>query len=170
MANFTASLAAQPGVLLLSIRERIFQVLTALLRQPGRGAPQGLLVTRERLRPIEKEMLPAILLYADDDDPKPLAGQMYKAPLVERQLSLVVECRANSDNGPPDLALDPLLVWATQTIVENEQFGGLANGVEEHRTTWISREGEIAVAAAALHFTVKYRTARADPTKKDPNS
>jgi hypothetical protein len=153
---------------LLSIRERIFQALEGLLA--GTGAPTGLTVTRERLRPIEKESLPAILIYADDDAPKPLAGQNYKAPLSERVLALVVECRANAGTGPPDLALDPLLVWATQVVVGNEKFGGLANGVDEQRTVWLSREGEVALAAAAIHFTVKYRTARADPTKKDPNS
>lgn len=151
-----------------SIREQIFQQLETLLA--GVGGPPGLAVSRERLRPIEKETLPAILIYADDDAPKTLASQQYKAPLSERQLTLVVECRANAGTGPPDAALDPLLVWATKVIVANEQFGGLANGVEEQRTTWLSREGEIALAAAALHFTVKYRTARADPTKKDPNS
>jgi hypothetical protein len=57
-------------------------------------------------------------------------------------------------------------VWATKQIVANEQFGGLANGVEEQRTQWFSREGEVPIAAAALHFTVRYRTARADPTSK----
>jgi hypothetical protein len=151
-----------------SIREQIFALATTLLGGPG--APAGLTVTRERLRPIEKESLPAVLLYADDDVPKPLAGQLYQAPLTERQLSLVAECRAKAGTGATDTALDPLLVWVIQTLTANEKFGGLASGIEEQRTTWISREGEIAVAAAAIHFTVKYRTARADPTKKDPNS
>jgi hypothetical protein len=151
-----------------SIREQIFVAAAALLA--GTGGPAGLTVTRERLRPIEKESLPAVLLYADDDAPKPLAGQTYQAPLTERQLSLVVECRADAGTGPPDVALDPLLVWVTNTLIANEKFGGLASGIDEQRTAWLSREGEIAVAAAAIHFTVKYRTARADLTKKDPNS
>lgn len=144
------------------------QIAATLLA--GTGGPVGLTVHRERLRPIEKETLPAIMIYADDDSPKPLAGVKYAAPLEERQLSLVVECRANAGTTPPDQALDPLLVWATQIIIGNEKFAGLASGVDEERTVWLSREAEIALAAAAIHFTVKYRTARADPTKKDPKS
>jgi hypothetical protein len=148
-----------------SIREQIFPAIQTLLE--ASGGPAGLTVHRERTRPIEKETLPAVLLYADDDNPKPLGGQQYKAPLTERQLSLVCECRAKGTLSiSPDTALDPLIVWVTKQIVGNEQFGGLANGVDEQRTVWISREGEVPVAAAAIHFTVKYRTARADPTSK----
>ena len=149
----------------VSIRENIFGAIQALLGMSG--GPAGLTIHRERTRPIEKETMPAILLYADDDIPKPLAGQQYKAPLTERQLGLVCQCRAiGTLSISPDEALDSLIVWATQQIVGNEQFGGLANGVDEQRTVWISREGEVPVAAAAIHFTVKYRTARADPTSK----
>lgn len=148
-----------------SIRNQIFVAIENVLT--ATGGPTGLTVHRERTRPIEKETMPAILLYADDDIPKPLAGQQYKAPLTERQLGLVCQCRAQGTLSiSPDEALDPLIVWATKQIVGNEQFGGLANGVDEQRTVWISREGEVPVAAAAIHFTVKYRTARADPTSK----
>lgn len=148
-----------------SIRNQIFDAIETVLA--ASGGPTGLTVHRERTRPIEKETMPAILLYADDDIPKPLGGQQYKAPLTERQLGLVCQCRAMGTLSiSPDEALDPLIVWATKQIVGNEQFGGLANGVDEQRTVWISREGEVPVAAAAIHFTVKYRTARADPTSK----
>jgi hypothetical protein len=154
---------------LRSIRLQIFDALYQLLS--GGGGPLNLSIFKERLRPIEKQELPAILIYADDDIPKTLGAQVYKAPLTERQLSLVVECRAQaSQTMTADEALDPLLVWAEQVIVQNEQFGGLASGVEELRTVWLSHEGEIPVAAAAIHFTVKYRTARGDLTKKDPKS
>jgi hypothetical protein len=135
------------------------------LQEPG--GPSGLNVHRERHRPIETDQLDAILVYAEDDVPKPLAGITYQAPLTERQLSLVLEYRAKVQAGTTDdEALDPLIVWGMQQILKNEKFGGLASGVDEGRTTWISREAESTVAAAAGHFTVKYRTARADPTSK----
>jgi hypothetical protein len=146
-----------------SIREGIFAALIAALS--GAGGPAGLTVHRERTRPIELDSLPAIMIYAEDEQPKPLGGQSYRAPLTERQLSIAVECRAlGTASVSPDAALDPIVVWAMKTILANEAFGGLANGVEEERTVWSSREGDLPVAAAAVHFTIKYRTSRLDPT------
>lgn len=131
------------------------------------GAPAGLTVHRERTRPIEIDSLPAIMVYADDDAPKPLAQQVYAAPLTERQLTLALECRAQGSSGvSPDEALDPVLVWAAKTALANERFGGLASGVEEGRTVWASREGDVPVASAKLSFTIRYRTSRLDPTSK----
>jgi hypothetical protein len=92
---------------------------------------------------------------------------MYNAPLTERQFSLTLECRAQGTSSvSPDAALDPVLVWAAQTVLANERFGGLASGVEEGRTVWASREGDVPVASAKLSFTIKYRTSRLDPTSK----
>ena len=150
-----------------SIREQIMVALVAALSAGGSGSPSGLTVHRERTRPIEIDSLPAIMVYADDDVPKPLAGQTYKAPLTERQLSVALECRAQgSTSVSPDEALDPVLVWAAQTVLANEQFGGLANGVEEGRTVWASREGNVPVASAKWSITIRYRTSRLDPTSK----
>ena len=48
-----------------------------------------------------------------------------------------------------------------------KRFGGLANGVEEGRTVWSSRErrhsGRIGKDGI---FTIRYRTSRLDPTSK----
>jgi hypothetical protein len=148
-----------------SIRKQILDAVIVALE--ASGGPPGLHVHRERHRPIETDQLDAILVYAEDDAPKPLAGVTYQAPLTERQLNLVLEYRANVPAGQTDdEALDPLIVWGQTQILENEKFGGLASGVDEGRTVWLSREAETTVAAAAGHFTVKYRTARADPTSK----
>jgi len=152
-----------------SIREQIILAVIALFS--GAGAPAGLTVHRERTRPIESDSLPAILVYCDDDAPVTLLKQQF-APLVTRNLILHVECRAQgSTTNPPDAALDPLLVWVTQQLTQNEKFPtsavppvNLGNGVEEGKTTWISKEGDQLYAAAAMEWTVKYRTSRLDPT------
>jgi hypothetical protein len=150
---------------LSSIREQIVVLLVAALA--GSGKPAGLTVHRERTRPIEIDSLPAILIYADDDVPKTLSQQTYAAPLTERQLSLALECRAQGSSGvSPDEALDPVLVWAAKTVLANERFGGLASGVDEGRTVWSSREGDVPVASAKLSLTIRYRTSRLDPTSK----
>jgi hypothetical protein len=150
-----------------SIREQIMTALVAALSASGGATPAGLTVHRERTRPIETDSLPAIMVYADDDVPKPLAGQTYRAPLTERQLSLGLECRAaGSSSVTPDEALDPILVWAAAAVSVDETFGGLANGVEEGRTVWSSKEGTTTVAAAKWSITIRYRTSRLDPTSK----
>jgi hypothetical protein len=147
-----------------SIREQIMLAIVAAL--DAGGAPAGLTVHRERTRPIETDSLPAIMLYAEDDQPKPM-GSNYRAPQTERQLSIGLQCRAvGSSSITPDEALDPIIVWADLQMFLDETFGGLANGVEEIRTVWSSREGDQPVAAATIHFTVKYRTSRLDPTSK----
>jgi len=151
---------------LSSIREQIMVLLVAALNSGSSGIT-GLTVHRERTRPIEIDSLPAILIYADDDVPKPLGGQNYAAPLTERQFSLALECRAQgSSSVSPDEALDPVLMWAAKTVLANERFGDLASGAEEGRTVWNSREGDVPVASAKLSFTIKYRTSRLDPTSK----
>lgn len=145
-----------------SIREQILVALGTVLAS---GGPVGLTVHRERTRPIEIDDLPAIMFYAEDEQPKNLGNQTFRAPLTERQLSVGVQCRAKGTaTVSVDEALDPVLVWAMKTVMANETFGGLANGVEEDRTVWSSREGDDPIAAATVHFTIKYRTSRLDPT------
>lgn len=155
-----------------SIREQIILAVVALLSADG--GPDGLTVHRERTRPLESDALPAILIYAEDDAPETLAKQQYQAPLVTRNLILHIECRAlGSTTVPPDQALDPLLVWTTQVLAQNEHFPTsdtppvpLANGVVEGKTSWLSKEGDKLFAAAATEWTVKYRTSRLDPTSR----
>jgi hypothetical protein len=152
-----------------SIREQI--VLAIVAKLSGSGKPSGLSVHRERTRPIQDDQLPAILVYAEDDEPKPIGAQAYHSPLVERQLVIYLEHRAEgSSSVPPDAALDPLIVWSTKTMVANEKFvsnsypDGLGNGVVELKTAWLSREGDKRIAAASTQWIVKYRTSRLDPT------
>lgn len=149
-----------------SIREQIVAALVVALSS-GSGAPAGLTIHRERTRPIEIDSLPAILIYSEDDTPTTLGAQTYRAPLSEKKLEPVLELRAAGSSGvAPDQAIDPLYVWAMKAIGADETFGGLANGVEEGKTIWNSREGDTPVAAAQLHITIRYRTSRLDPTSK----
>ncbi len=154
-----------------SIRELIVSTIVANLG--GAGVPQGTTVHRMRTRPIEDDQLPAILVYTEDDSPKPLGGQEYRAPLVERQLVLYLECRAlGSTTMAPDQALDPLLVWGSQTMgalesfVSNDFPAGTVTGVVEAKTAWMSKEGDKIIAAASTQWIVKYRTSRLDPTSR----
>jgi hypothetical protein len=155
-----------------SIRLGIIGALVSALGASTVGsltAPAGLTVLRERTRPIETDSLPSIFAYFEDDQVKPFDQQTYRSPFVIRELAVAAECRAQgsqSQSLTPDQALDPILVWCVLAGLADETFGGLALGAIEHRTGWKSREADVPVAAATLHFSIRYRTSRLDPTSK----
>jgi hypothetical protein len=160
--------ATAPAAPVTSIRLQILRAIETALNGPGK--PSDVTIYFDRIRPIEKESLPAIFIdLVRDTTPKPLAGQVYGAPLSEFDMQVILECRAQGalDVGP-ETALDPLYIWCVKAMKADEKFGGLANGVQQQGTERFSREGEIPVAAMGVHFAVKYRTATGDPTKKDP--
>jgi hypothetical protein len=155
-----------------TIRQQIIVSILACLTADEAGGsnppakPAGLTVHRERTRSIEADELPAILVYFEDEKPRPI-GSHYKAPLTERDMSIAVEFRAAGSTGvSPDEALDPLMAWALYQIFGNESCNGLANGVEEGRTEWRAKEGDIALASATTHLSIKYRTSRIDPSSR----
>lgn len=140
--------------------------LTAATSANGWNKPTGLTAHRERTRPVEKEILPAIVVFFEDETPQPI-GSHYKAPLTERDLELSLDIRAQVPSGSSaDDVLDPLTVWAVYQILSHEDFGGIANGVEELKTSWYSREGDVVIAQATIRMRVKYRTSRIDPSSK----
>lgn len=150
-----------------SIREQIAAAVVALLGAESidLGTPLNLTVHRERTRPIEKDKLPAILVYFEDEEPTPLAKQRFSAPLTERHLNVVLEMRTVPDAGQaPDEAVDPLYMWAVQQILGNEKLGGLAMGVTEGPMKWMATEADLVYAGAALHLVIHYRTSRLDPS------
>lgn len=154
-----------------TIREQIISAAVTNLSEPGGpgpapSMPTGLTVHRERTRGIEQDSLPAILVYFEDDVPTTI-GSKFAAPLTERAITVAVECRAQgSIDVSPDQALDPLIEWTIYQFFANEKLGGLANGVEEGKTTWTSKEGDQPLASATIHLTIKYRTSRTDPSSK----
>jgi hypothetical protein len=148
-----------------TIREQIVERAIAALRSGS--PPAGLTIHRERTRPLESDNLPAIV-FKDLKESKPRGiGSNYKAPLVEREVSIALEFRAAGSSGvSPDQAIDPLQEWALVQIFKDESFGGLANGVEEGETVWHSKEGDTLLAAATTYLSIKYRTSRIDPSSR----
>jgi hypothetical protein len=153
-----------------SIREQVVTAAIATLSgaevtgDPPK--PAGLNVHRERNRPIEKDTMPAILVYLKEEESEPI-GQQRRAPLTEEVLSLMLESRASgSGSASPDQALDPVLVWAVYRLLKNESLGGLANGIDKVRTSWNSKEGDVTLASATTHFRIRYRTSRIDPRSR----
>ena len=145
-----------------SIREQIIQaVVTAL---DGAGKPQGLTVHRYRTRPIEKDKLPAQVVYPSGSggsvaETTSLYGGM--ADDVLRELRVRVESRATGE--PADQALDPLYLWSVRSIMADPTLGGLAFSIREEATSFDAAEFEEVIGAAATDFIVEYVTSRDDP-------
>lgn len=152
----------------VSVRQQIVQAAQAALNTAAtipaglQSKPANFTAMRERMYPIEKSKLPAAILYSEDDVPRHIGGESGYS--IERSVALAVEARAWGS--PSDLALDPVIVWITQRFFADETFGGLATRVIEGRTVWSIKTGDDPIAAATIHFSIKYRTSRTDPTVK----
>jgi hypothetical protein len=156
---------------MISIREQVASAIVAAISGSGAlgatGMPAGLNVHRERTRPIEKDDLPAVLIYFEDEEPEPLAKERFRAPLTERCLDVVAEIRCVPQSGQsPDEAIDAIYVWLMQSLGADETFGRLAMGIIEGPVKWFSKEVDVIYAGAAVHLSVHYRTSRLDPTTK----
>jgi hypothetical protein len=150
-----------------SIRDRLIDALFAALNGSALGAvpkPTGLTVSEDRTHPVEETQLPRIGLFFEDEDPEPLAKQKFQAPIVEKLLGFTLEYRAPAGTQPPRKAIDPLYLWAMQQMGADERFTGLAMGIIEGSTKWLSKESDAIVAAAAQRFTIHYRTSRLNPS------
>lgn len=151
-----------------SIREQILEAIVAAL-QAG-GGPAGLSVHRSRARPLSKDQLPAQVVYPIQERtvvqgakfaPAPYLGKPQQV-LVRHTMAIIVEHRVIGD--PPDVALEPLLVWATAQLLADPQWGTLAISTEEHETKWAASEEDATYGAAAQEFHIDYFSLAVDPT------
>jgi hypothetical protein len=147
-----------------SIRDRLIDAVIAALS--ASGGPAGLTVIEDRTHPSEESQMPVIGVYFEDDEPIPLDKQHFRAPIVQKLVTVILEYRAIASATPvkPRKSIDPLYLWAMQQLGADETFRGLAMGIVEGPTKWISKEADSVVAAAAQKFTIHYRTSRLNPS------
>jgi len=144
-----------------SVREQIIAYVVAKLGESGK--PAGLTVHRFRTRPIDRDSLPAQVVYpAGRDGGIAEAVSEYSGEGdVSRELTLRVESRVAGD--APDTLIDPLYVWAVKQIMSDTTLGGLALGVREEASSFDADEREVPVGACATDFVVTYSTEFDDP-------
>jgi hypothetical protein len=153
-----------------SIRDRLIDALFAALNSntpAGAGTvpkPAGLTVDEDRTHPVEEAQLPRIGIFFEDEEPITLEKQVFGAPTAQKLLGVTLEYRALAGSQPPRKAIDPLYLWAMQQMGADEKFTGLAMGIVEGPTKWLSKESDAIVAAAAQRFTIHYRTSRLNPS------
>lgn len=144
----------------MSRRESI--LVAALAALNGAGKPAGVTVHRQRTRPIDKDALPAMVVYTLSEATTRGDGPRgYKA---RRGVRVRVECRMSvADETPADTAIDPLVSWVVKAMMTDPQWGELAHNTQEDATTWDADESDLVYAAAAVDFTIDYVTAAGDP-------
>ena len=144
-----------------SIREQIIQAVVAAL--DGSGKPAGLTVHRYRTRPLEKDDLPAQVVYpAGTGGAVAETVRLYGGTNdVLRELRVRIESRVMG--AQPDQLLDPLYIWAVKAVMSDPTLGGLAHEIREEATSFDAVEFEQPVGASATDIIVEYVTSQDDP-------
>jgi hypothetical protein len=145
-----------------SIQSRIvdFVVGTSCLAY-ATGKPSGLVVGRGTAVPVQEANHPRIDVYVGPERTQAV-GAWHGDP-KERWVTLLLECRAVGVGISPDLALDPLKVWAEKRIYADETFGGIGAGISGWSTDQDTRQLDKTYGLATLAVEVRYITSRDDP-------
>lgn len=145
-----------------SIQSRIvdFVVGTSCLTKVS-GLPSGLVVGRGTGAPVQLANNPRIDVYVGPERTQPVGQQHGGNPML-RFVTLVLECRAVGGSSP-DLAVDPIKVWAETRMYADETMGGIAAGVVGLIVEQDNRRMDKSYALATMAFEVRYVTTRGNP-------
>ena len=144
----------------MSRREELISAVVSALSDDAK--PDGLNVHRFRQRPLVRDQLPALVVYLLSEQSARGDGPFgYK---TRRDLVVRVECRVKvEDDTPPDTAIDPLVTWAVQAMLNDPQWCGLAVNTQDVATTWDAEEHDAVYVAAAVDFSIEFLTLATDP-------
>jgi len=151
-----------------SVRERIVEAAMTALEQSA--SPNPAVVHRYRTRPIERDQLPAIVLYPTVPPGRgqsELVQRLDHDDGLERTLNLRAECRAEVAEGEiADAVVDPLYLWVVTALRADPTLGGLAVDLQERAVSYDAAESGRIFAACAVDFEVTYYTAEDDPAEE----
>jgi hypothetical protein len=145
-----------------SRRELVMQAIVAVLDAPGK--PEGVTVHRSRHIPIERDELPALVVYRARP---PVGGRSEEVirpdhdTQVERRLNVRIEARVTSAN--PEPALDPLYLWVVKALREDPTLGGLVLDLQEQGSDTDAAELGKPVGAEGIDFEATYITDENNP-------
>jgi hypothetical protein len=139
-----------------SVGEQIMQALvTAMNASPQKPAT----TTRARADAYSEAELPAYVLYATEE-----AAQIQSPNILLRKRRVRLEILV-AGQPPIDAAVDPLFVYAVQTIVQDEATQAFTRKISQVQMAWEIQPGAQDLGVAAVDFDVTYVTAADDPTK-----
>lgn len=140
-----------------SIGEHCLQQIVAALDGPGK--PVGVSVHRYRSLPFDADQLPALAVYALDEQVQRVGTK--QGAVASHLMRVAVEGRVAADQ--PDQALDPLVQWAVLALLGGDgKLGGYAMDLEQQAVEWAAVTEDKTYGAARVTFAVHYRTRAAD--------
>lgn len=131
----------------------------------GVGAPTGLTVHRSRTTPIDRDRLPAIVVYPvrEEVETDDHTGHQFRITTVRLEHRVeVAGDQPSASATPPDDVLDPLLAWGTKALLTDPTLAGLAEDTEETGLVWAFEEADLVYGAVGQDFAVAHWNAPAD--------
>lgn len=140
----------------------IAAVFTAL---DGAGKPAGLSVVRRTPAAIEADALPRLMVSRVAERTLKGYPNQLRSPLSDRHLTVRLDFWVTDTNDPEE-ALEPMLAWATATMLSTPAWGGLAMDTTEDSTDWDTEQADMSLGHAWMDFTIRFPTKTADQEQK----
>lgn len=153
-----------------TVRERIVQAaFAAISTSVPDGVPEPV---RTRLVSPSADQLPALTVWQGKEIVDPTrdgkSGQTSRSKIVRRALDLHVEAVVKAVGNAADAACDPLLAWATKSLVGAGRLGDLSNDpADESGTVFEYEQADFAYVRARMTFRFHYQSLRDDAEKLD---
>lgn len=148
-----------------TIRE---QIVAAAFAAISTDVPDGIPApVRTRLVSPSAEQLPALTVYQGREivDPlrDPKEDRASRTEIVRRALDLHVESVIAATGNASDIEVDPMIAWATKSLVGAGKLGGLANDpADEAGTVFEYEQAEFAYVRAKTTFRFHFQSRRDD--------
>ena len=148
-----------------TIRE---QIVAAAFVAISTDVPGGIPApVRTRLESPNAEQLPAVTVYQGREIVDPTRdekeGRTSRSVIVRRALELHVETVVKAEGVAADALADPMIAWATSSLVGAGTLGGLADDpADEMGTVFEYERAEFSFVRARTTFRFKYQSRRDD--------
>jgi hypothetical protein len=145
----------------LTVREQIVQAVLAALNGPGK--PESVpACERVSYTAASSGNVPRMMLYPV----KETVERVNRGPLVKRELTVRVDCRAAALAAEhADALANDMVAWATKALA-GSRLGGLAHDVAEIAVDWSFEPSEYLLVEVSLEFAITYQTQVSDQTQR----
>jgi hypothetical protein len=134
------------------------QIMVAMVQALNLPSPKPCMCYRDRIDAFSDAELPAFVLYATEEQGV-IKGPNTMLRTRTIRLEILVQGRA-----PADALIDPLYVYAVQTLQADPTVYPLIRKMHDATIQWETEASRDDVAVAMVHFDVVYVTQLTDPT------
>jgi hypothetical protein len=119
-------------------------------------------VEKFRLDSLEPSQLPSMILYPVQEAVERALPEL-RSPIVNRSLTVRIECRAGGTS-PADDQLDAMLTWVVKSCLADRTLGKLATDTQETLLEWsASGAPDTDYAKGNIELTIRYATQTVNP-------